>query len=172
MRSQRVRHNWACTSSRQCKRNNKLSSYLYEHHPHRDRLPTYENNKMPTDYQRPETGNTVNTAEIWRLQTTSLWGQDWVWMYLDFPDGTGTKESAHQCRRPKRCRFDAWVVKIPWSRKWQPMVFLVVMYGCESWTIKKAECQIDAFELWCWRRLESPLECKEIKPVNPKGNQS
>ena len=34
------------------------------------------------------------------------------------------------------------------------MVFLVVMYGCESWTIKKAECQgIDAFELWCWRRL-------------------
>ena len=34
------------------------------------------------------------------------------------------------------------------------MIFLVVMYGCESWTIKKAECQIiDAFELWCWRRL-------------------
>ena len=36
----------------------------------------------------------------------------------------------------------------------KPMVFSVVMYGCESWTIKKAECQrIDAFELWCWRRL-------------------
>ena len=53
------------------------------------------------------------------------------------------------------------------------MVFLVVMYGCESWTITKAECQrIDAFELWCWRRLESPLDCKEIKPVKPKGNQS
>ena len=52
------------------------------------------------------------------------------------------------------------------------MVFSVVMYGCESWTIKKAECQrIDAFELWCWRRLESPLDGKEIKPVNPKGNQ-
>ena len=34
------------------------------------------------------------------------------------------------------------------------LVFLVVMYGCESWTMKKAECQrIDAFELWCWRRL-------------------
>ena len=33
------------------------------------------------------------------------------------------------------------------------IVSLVVMYGCESWTIKKAECQIDAFELWCWRRL-------------------
>ena len=53
------------------------------------------------------------------------------------------------------------------------MVFPVVMYGCESWTVKKAECQrIDAFELWCWRRLWSPLDCKEIKPVNPKGNQS
>ena len=53
------------------------------------------------------------------------------------------------------------------------MVFPVVMYGCESWTIKKAECQtIDAFELWCWRRtLESPLDCNEIKPVNPNGNQ-
>ena len=54
------------------------------------------------------------------------------------------------------------------------MVFPVVMYGCESWTIKKAERRrIDAFELWCWRRLfESPLDCREIKPVNPKGNQS
>ena len=52
------------------------------------------------------------------------------------------------------------------------MVFPVVMYGCESWTIKKAECQrIDTFELWCWRRLESPLDCKEIQPVHPKGNQ-
>ena len=46
------------------------------------------------------------------------------------------------------------------------------MYGCGSWTIKKAECRIDAFELWCWRRLESPLDCKEIQPVHPKGNQS
>ena len=46
------------------------------------------------------------------------------------------------------------------------MVFPVVMYGCESWTIKKAECRrADAFELWCWRRtLESPLVCKEISP--------
>ena len=53
------------------------------------------------------------------------------------------------------------------------MVFLLVMYGCESWTVKKAESwRIDAFELWCWRILESPLECKEIKPVHPKGNYS
>ena len=51
------------------------------------------------------------------------------------------------------------------------MVFPVVIYGCESWTIKKAECQrIDAFELWSWRRLS--LDCKEIQPVHPKGNQS
>ena len=49
------------------------------------------------------------------------------------------------------------------------MVFPVVMYGCESWTIKKAECQrIDAFELWCWRRLLSLSDCKEIQPVNTK----
>ena len=49
-------------------------------------------------------------------------------------------------------------------------VFPVVMYGCEIWTIKKAERQrIDAFELWCWR---IPLDCKEIQPVHPKGNQS
>ena len=53
------------------------------------------------------------------------------------------------------------------------MVFPVVMYGCESWTIKKAERQrIDAFGLWSWRRLESPLDCKKIQPVNPKVNQS
>ena len=51
-------------------------------------------------------------------------------------------------------------------------VFPVVMYGCESWTIRKAEHRrIDAFELWCWRRLESPLDYKEIQPVSPKGNQ-
>ena len=55
----------------------------------------------------------------------------------------------------------------------QSYCFLVVMYGCDSWIIKKAEHQrIDAFELWCWRRLfESPLDCKEIKPVNIEENQ-
>ena len=53
------------------------------------------------------------------------------------------------------------------------MVLPVAMYGCESWTINKAEhWKIDAFELWCWRRLESPLDCKEIHPVHPKGDQS
>ena len=53
------------------------------------------------------------------------------------------------------------------------MVFPVVMYGCESWTIRKTEHQrIDAFELLCWRRLLNPLNCKEIQRVHPKGNQS
>ena len=53
------------------------------------------------------------------------------------------------------------------------IVFPVVMYGCESWTIKKAEHErIDAFELRCWKRLESPLDCKEIQPVHSKGDQS
>ena len=53
------------------------------------------------------------------------------------------------------------------------MVFPVVTYWCESWTIKKAErWRIDAFELWYWRWRLSPLDCKEIQPVNPRGNQS
>ena len=57
-----------------------------------------------------------------------------------------------------------WIVKA--------MVFPVVMYGCENWTIKKAECQrIDAFKILILdKTLESPLDCKEIQPVNPKGN--
>ena len=52
------------------------------------------------------------------------------------------------------------------------MVFPVVVYGCESWTVKKAEGRrIDAFELWCWRRLLRPLDCKEIQPVHSEGDQ-
>jgi len=54
------------------------------------------------------------------------------------------------------------------------MVFPVVMYGCESWTVKKSECRrIDAFELVVLEKtLQSPLDCKEIQPVHPKGDQS
>ena len=59
------------------------------------------------------------------------------------------------------------------------MVFPVVMYGCESWTIKKAECRrSDAFDAFLSntvvldKTLENPLDCKEIQPVHPKGNQS
>ena len=47
------------------------------------------------------------------------------------------------------------------------------MDGCESWTVKKAEHRrIDVFELWYWRRLLSSLDCKEIQPVHPKGDES
>ena len=57
-------------------------------------------------------------------------------------------------------------------RRVKAVVFPVVMYGCESWAIKKAEHQrTDAFKLWCWRRLEIPLKNKKIKLVNPEGNQ-
>ena len=53
------------------------------------------------------------------------------------------------------------------------MIFPVIMYGCEIWTIKKAEHRrIDDFELWCWRRLLRVLDFKEIQPVHPKGDQS
>ena len=53
------------------------------------------------------------------------------------------------------------------------MVFPVIMYGCECWTVKKAECQrIDAFELLVLEKtLESPLDCKEIQPVHSEGDQ-
>ena len=55
----------------------------------------------------------------------------------------------------------------------KPMVFPGVMYGCESWTIKKAECQrIDAFGVVLEKTFESPVDCKEIQPVHPKGEQS
>ena len=54
------------------------------------------------------------------------------------------------------------------------LILPVAMYGCERQTIKMAEHQrTDAFGLWCWRKLwRVPLDCKEIKPINPKGNQS
>ena len=64
------------------------------------------------------------------------------------------------------------LTKVRLVKAFKAMVFPVVIYGCESWTVRKGEHQrIDAFELWCWT-LESPLACKEIQPVSPKGNQS
>ena len=75
---------------------------------------------------------------------------------------------------------ETWHAALPWGCKdsdmieplnWTELaVFPVVMYGWESWTIKKAECwRTDPFKLWCWRKtLESPLNCKEIKPINLK----
>ena len=51
------------------------------------------------------------------------------------------------------------------------MDFPAVMHGCESWTMKKVERRTDVFELWCWRRFLSPLDCKEIQPVHSEGDQ-
>ena len=84
---------------------------------------------------------------------------------------TPWKESYDQPRQHLKSRDSTLPTKV---RLVKAMVFPVVMYGCESWTIKKAEHRrIDAFELWCWRRLlKSPLDYKEIKPVHPKGDQS
>ena len=60
-----------------------------------------------------------------------------------------------------------------WSHLVKAMVFPVVMNGCENWTIKKAEhWKIDAFDVVLEKILESPLDCKEIQPVHPKGDQS
>ena len=52
------------------------------------------------------------------------------------------------------------------------VVLPIVMYGSESWSMEMAEHQrIDAFEVWCWKTLESPFDCKKIKSISPKGNQ-
>ena len=71
--------------------------------------------------------------------------------------------------------FENRDITLPTKVRWvKAMVFPVVMYGCESWTVKKAECQrIDVFELWFWRRLESPLDCKDtnqsiLKEISPR----
>ena len=80
------------------------------------------------------------------------------------------KKSYDKLRHHIKKQRDHLPIKI---RRVKAVAFPVVMYGCESWNIKKAEHQrTDAFELWCWRRLESSLDGKQIKPVNPKGNQS
>ena len=83
---------------------------------------------------------------------------------------TPWKESYDQPRHVLKTRDITLSTKVHLVKA---MVFPVVMYGCESWTVKKAECQrIDAFELSYWRRLQSPLDCKEIQPVHSEGDQS
>ena len=73
------------------------------------------------------------------------------------------KKSYDKLRQHIKKQRHYFANKGPYSQSYG---FPVVMYGCESWTIKKAERQRgDAFELWCWRRLESPLDCKEIQPA-------
>ena len=81
-------------------------------------------------------------------------------------------DKPRQCIKKQRHYFANKVVKV--------VIFPVVMYGCESWTIKKAKCQridaeclgIDAPTVVLEKTLESPLDCKEIQSVHPKGNQS
>ena len=69
------------------------------------------------------------------------------WIAISFSRGSSRPRNPTQVSRIAGRRFTIWATR-------ESMVFPVVMYGCESWTIKKAECQIiDAFELWCWRRL-------------------
>ena len=76
-------------------------------------------------------------------------------------------DQPRQCIKKQRHYF---VNKSPSS---QGYGFPVVMYGCESWSVKKAECQrIDAFQLWLEKTLKNPLDSKEIIAINPKGNPS
>ena len=89
---------------------------------------------------------------------------------MKLKDTYSLKESYNQPRQHIKKQRHYFVNK---GLSSQSYVSPVVMYGCESWTINKAECQrIDAFELWSWKKLESPLDCKEIQPVHPKGDQS
>ena len=84
---------------------------------------------------------------------------------------TPWKESHDQPRQHIKKQRHYFVTKVHLVKA---MVFPVVVYGCESWTIKKAEHRrIDGFELWCWwRLLRVPWNCKEIQLVHPKGVQS
>ena len=98
---------------------------------------------------------------------------DFIWGYSKITADGGHSHEIKRCLllgRKAIVHLDSILKSrvITWPTKVCPvkaMVFPVVMYGCESWTIKKAEhLRIDAFELWCWRRLENPFDCKEIKP--------
>ena len=108
--------------------------------------------------------------EAWNLRSGYQYNQVralfWVSDYFLYPHMVNWKKSydkPRQCIKSKDITLQTKVCI-------QSYVFPVVMYGCESWTINKVECwSTDAFKLWCWRRLESPLDFKEIKPV--KGNQ-
>ena len=89
---------------------------------------------------------------------------------MKLKDTCSLEEKLYQPRQHIKSRDVALSIKI---HRVKAMVFPVVMYGCESWTIKKVEHRrIDAFELWCWRRLLRVPWNARIKPVHPKGNQS
>ena len=107
-----------------------------------------------------------------------------VWLYFLGSKITADGDCSHEIKRQlllgrkAMTKLDSLLksrdITLPTKvRLVKTMVFPVVMYGCEGWTIKKAErWRIDAFKLWCWRTLESPLDSKEIQPVHPKVSQS
>ena len=86
----------------------------------------------------------------WRDQFKYHWPLSWV--CANYLQSGPTLCDPTDCSPPGSSDYGVLQARI---------LFPVVMYGCESWT-----------ELWCWRTLGSPLDCKEIKPVHPKGNQS
>ena len=105
-----------------------------------------------------------NEVELWQILFS--WSPKSLWTVMAAMKLKDTwkksYEKPRQCIKKQRHHFAGRV---------KAMILPVVMYGCESWAIKKAECQrIGAFKL-CWRRLFSFLDSKEIKSVNPKGNQ-
>ena len=124
----------------------------------------------------------INICNIW-YKYANRWGKSGNWQILFSPKSLWIVTAATKSRllllgRKAMTNLDNLLksrdITLPTKVCIvKAMVFPVVMYGCDSWTIKKAEhWRIDTFELWCWRRLlESPLESKDIKPVNPKGNQ-
>ena len=106
--------------------------------------------------------------------------KDWLTLFFLGSKITADDDCSHEIKRSLllkrkvmtnldsilKSRYITLLTKV---RLVKAMVFPVVMYGCESWTIKRAEHRrIDAFELWCWKRL---LGCKEIQPVHSEGDQ-
>ena len=109
-------------------------------------------------------GETMETERLYflGLQNSCRWClQSWYWKM--FAPWKKSYDQPRQHIKKQRYYFanKGHLVKA--------MVFPVVVYGCESWTIKKVKCwRTDAFELWYW----SPLDCRETQLVHPKGNQS
>ena len=116
--------------------------------------------KRPWCWERLKVGGEGDDRG-WDGWTASLTQWTWIWVNSRSWWWTG-RPGVLQSIGLQRVGQD-WASKLNWT---ELMVFLVVIYGCESWTVKKAENRrTDAFGLWCWRR---PLDCKEIKPFSPK----
>ena len=113
--------------------------------------------------------NNGNSERLYLVGGGALKSLQMVAAVMKFKDACYLEEKLWQPRQHIKKQKHYFANKGPSSQNYFP----VVMYGYESWTIKKAEHQrIDAFELWCWKTLESLLDWKESKPVNPKRNQS